>query len=141
MADSHKTGRREVRHGAPPDTSTDSVCWAQVRASTAWILRPEEALPHAQTFQEEAEKSVQRPNLPRNPPPRVVLGRFPMPPKPKNKCLFLNQSLQPQTRGSYRDSSSKTDYAFKALLYASGFLYHTQTSQNDPTHTQRNVAG
>ena len=139
MADSHKTGRREVRHGAPPDTSTDFVCWAQVRASLLGsCAQKKPSLTHKLFKRRPKERSTTEPATKsastRSP------GRFPVPPKPKNKRLFLNQSLQPQTRGSYRGSSSKTDHAFIGALtrFWSPLPYADLTKR---PKTQRNVTG
>ena len=44
VAASHKTPRREARHGAPPDTSSDFVCAAQIRAALVDYPAPQASL-------------------------------------------------------------------------------------------------
>ena len=82
VAASHKTGRREVRHGAPP--ASDFACLAQVRASLVGSCAPRQV-----EMSEPAMKSAV--NIRQTSAPPRSPGRAPVATRRENKRMFRNR--------------------------------------------------
>ena len=119
VAASHKTGRREVRHGAPP--ASDFACLAQVRASLVGSCAPRQV-----EMSEPAMKSAV--NIRQTSAPPRSPGRAPVATRRENKRMFRNR----QKTTLRTSSSSATAAAGVTLNSCSTILpesYRTETGK------------